>query len=54
MNFIIALLILLAAAFATIGYRHHEHEFVFMAWMFVLAAFGTGMISLFAHQALAL
>ncbi|KKW30901.1 MAG: hypothetical protein UY72_C0001G0013 [Candidatus Uhrbacteria bacterium GW2011_GWD2_52_7] len=52
MYFIVVLLLLLAVGFALFGYRHHEHEFVFMAWCFVLAAFGSGMILLFATEAL--
>jgi len=52
MYFIIALLILLAIIFGTIGFRHHEREYIFMAWCFLLAAFGSGMILLFATQAL--
>jgi len=52
MYFIVFLLVFLAVIFGIIGLRSHKGEYAFMAWCFLLAAFGTGMISLFAYQAI--
>lgn len=48
MYFIVAFLIFLALLFGIVGHQKHNHEFVYLAYIFTLAAFGAGAVLFFA------
>jgi hypothetical protein len=52
MYFIVALLIFLSIIFGIMGRQHHNHEFIYLSYIFALAAFGSGAVLFFALSAL--
>ncbi|MEK9155514.1 MAG: hypothetical protein AAB839_02590 [Patescibacteria group bacterium] len=52
MYFIVAFLIFLAILFGILGHQKHNHEFVYLSYIFALAAFGSGAVLFFALSAL--
>ncbi len=52
MYFVVALLIFLSVLFGVVGHQNHNHEFVYLSYIFALAAFGAGAVVFFALSAL--
>ncbi len=52
MYFIPPLLLFLGIVFGILGRQHHNHEFVGLSYVFLLAAFGAGAVLFLALGAL--